>query len=278
MSSKRGHEEQRTTGWWEETMTNRPYEIDMPSLTKLKAMEDKAMGFNPSTALATPKVVRQSHAADEGNTTVAETNSAQRTSRHQRILQDLDDQRRDTSSNVRETARMDVDFGTEDQASRSHEMISQCEGHWLFANAVLGEGQLGVKAKGKVETLPASEISASQAKGSARSETEVDDLDAHESQHTQPVDTLHEQEYLIPKEDLLIMLEVGFAERPYWTTSDLADALQQPEAHLNEVLPQIAIFGPWLGGYPQRWCWRLKPAEEKHEGRWKGKGRAEFWE
>lgn len=261
-------------------MTNRPYEIDMPSLTKLKAIEDEAMGSNPSTALEHPRVVRQSHAANEGNTTVAETDSAQRMSRHQRILEDLDDQRRDASPDVRDTVSMDVDVGTEDQASHPHEMISRCEGYWLFADAVLGEGQLGGKSKAKgkaVETL-ATSIPTPQISESTPSKAKAPELCAHEPQGIQPDSTAEGQEYLIAKDDLLIMLEVGFAERPYWTTSDLADALQQPETYLNEVLPQIAMFGPWLGGYPQRWCWRLKPAGEKSEGGWKRKGRVEFWE
>ncbi|GIZ43809.1 hypothetical protein CKM354_000702200 [Cercospora kikuchii] len=269
-------------------MTNRPYEIDVPSLTKLKAMEDDAMGSNPATAPETPKVVRQDHAASEGSTPVAGTDSAKRQNLQQCLPEDdPNGQRGDASpTDLRETGRMDVDVGTEDQALNSHEMITRCEGHWLFANAVLEERQLGVrsqakgkgKGKGKEVEPRASPIPAPYIEESMQSNAEVDDLCMHKSDPTLPDSTAEGQEYLVPKDDLLIMLEVGFAERPYWTTADLADALQQPGTYLNEVLPQIAIFGPWLGGYPQRWCWRLKVAEEKSEGRWKGKGRAESWE
>lgn len=263
-------------------MTNRPYEIDMPSLTNLRAMEDEAMGFSPSNSPEHSKVVRQHPAtANEDDKRIARAESAERQNLQQCRPGDPDNQLRDVSpADSRETGRMDVDVGTKVQVSNSHERISHCDGHWHFADTVL-EGQLGVGgvAKGtRVENPTRSETSTPDVAESMYSNAKLEELCTHESHLAQSADTRHEQEHPIPKDDLLIMLEVGFAERSYWTTADLADALQQPEAYLNEVLPQIAMFGPWLGEYPQRWCWRLKPVAEKHEGRWKGKRRVEFWE
>ncbi|KAI5366545.1 putative winged helix-like DNA-binding domain superfamily, TFIIF beta subunit, HTH [Septoria linicola] len=76
------------------------------------------------------------------------------------------------------------------------------------------------------------------------------------------------------EDELIVHLHRCFTFKSYWSTHDLACVFKLPESKLAQVLTEIAIYGPWSSGNPQKWSWKLKPGREVSGLRWKGKDRA----
>lgn len=90
-----------------------------------------------------------------------------------------------------------------------------------------------------------------------------------------PQPTTNTHHNLMPKDRLIEEIQVCFEWVPYWTSLPLAEFFHQPEPYTVEVLQEIAMFGPWESGSPQRWSWKIKPGRDGEGQRWEGKMEAE---